>query len=612
MLLVIVVLFGLIKGLSVSSGSRLAVSEPKSSIGQQDLIQQSEAGSSKVNAVKTIVGGNRIVHLCGSPFEMGYQHGNLLSEEIQRGVVPIFADPVSGIQSLKNKPGWLKNLILKFLEIKLYRPIERNTPREYLEEIKGIADGAGLPYKTVFIANFLSDLNMSMLSGQIKSKSRFLENSGGCTSFAVSGAGTEDGELVFGRNTDYVGQGRWSENQTLFHFKPARGFQYVKVSTAGMLKCNSCMNEKGIVVGGHFMGYKEARPHGHSFTILENEIMRKADSLDDAIDIVRKSSRGGSFGLLIADGKTGEAVALEASPKNLGVRKMDNHHLAVTNFALTDELKQEDLLPVYNIMTRNVIGRYQRITRLIKEHMGTIDVGKAASFLGDRLDAISETERGTGATIGFESNVTSVVFKPGTRQLWVATGSEPACDNPYIGFELDEGFNRIFLHPDKKQLPGYQWHDIRKKEAIHLYVQSRILLREYPHDLNQALDYVEKAMALDPHESFYARIAGKILIHQRRFQEAIQQLETAEANATCSNEKAIALLLRGQAHDLLMEREAALSCYQAVADLSEKTKNDNLLNGVNRLVVNQSLRFSRNPFKRKQVDLIGFVDELQE
>ena len=99
-------------------------------------------------------GGNNILCLKGTPYEMGYQHGRLLADEIKGGCATLFSDPISHNPLYAKKPKWMRKLLLKYLEVKVYAPVENNTPREYLEEIKGIADGAGLDYRDVFIGNF--------------------------------------------------------------------------------------------------------------------------------------------------------------------------------------------------------------------------------------------------------------------------------------------------------------------------------------------------------------------------------------------------------------------------------------------------------------------------
>ena len=195
---VIIVLAILINAKSLSLGNDyLPDKEIVKKLEEQGIVTE---GNIKIFAGgwSEVLGENTILHLSGTPYEMGYQHGKLLRDEILSGVYPIFSDPISHNSDFYDKPKWMRKLMLKFLEIKVYKKIEQNTPREYLEELKGIADGAGTDYRSVFIANFLSDLTMAMVPSVINKRATDMGIGAECSSFAASGPATADGKLVFG------------------------------------------------------------------------------------------------------------------------------------------------------------------------------------------------------------------------------------------------------------------------------------------------------------------------------------------------------------------------------------------------------------------------------
>lgn len=519
-------------------------------------------------------GDNTIIYLTGTPYEMGYQHGILLKDEIKGGVVPVFSDPISKNPLFADKPWWMKRLMMLYLELTVYAPIERNTPEAYLMELKGIADGAGLDFKTVFIANFLSDLSMAMIPGVIDDKASDLGLGAGrvgeCSSLVVSGPGTLDGNLIFGRNTDYSGQGLWGQNQTIFFYEPKDGYRYVKISTAGLIKCNSAMNEMGMVIGGHFMGFEGSRPDGVSFTVFENEIMRKTKNIFDAIDILKNSRRGGSFGLLIADGKERDAVVVESSPETIGLRWMDRGSIVLTNFATTDELKPKDLMARYNLVMRNLVGRYTRMELLIEGNHGQIMPETVAEFMSDHLDVILDTERATGITVCAENNVTSVVFLPKEGYFWVATGSEPACKNEYLGFDFNAVFDGEFPPTDPETLIGYVWEDNTHKEGLLEYMNAYLTYSSDFRNKDEALEFLYAAIEADPTEPIYQRMSARLLIYKGEYDKArgilIQCLEFPQS----PNERAQTYILLAQVYDLLGKREEAVFMYGEVVRLWEE------------------------------------------
>ncbi len=537
---------------------------------------------------------NIILHLRGTPYEMGYQHGILLEKDIREGVVPLFAVPVGQMPEYRDKPLFLKKLMMKYLEFAVYAPIERNTPRVYLEELRGIADGSGIDYRSIFIANFLSDLTMAMLPRVIAKRLKALKLRPECSDFAASRAATSDGKLIIGRNTDYSGQGRWMAHQTIFFYQPENQYSYVKVSTAGMLKCNTAMNERGIVVGGHFMGFAGAKSPGVSFTIFENEIMRKSASIDEAIALLRESRRGGSFGLMISDGKTGNAVVAEATRAFLGVRGMENSTICLTNFATTPELKGVDLLAKHNVMMRDLTGRYKRLEKLIEKNYGDITPKLAAEFMGNHDDFVVGRERPVGFVVGNTINVTSVIFQPADGLFWVATGSEPACNSEYVGFDFRTEMRGKTSRVKPAVLKGYRWRDASHAKALRAYMAAFIAHNESPSG-TESIKHLNIAREKDPREPVFSRILAEIYLHRGEYELAEGLLRESLNCMQSNNEEALVYLRLGQACDLMGKRDEALRAYRIIVYLSEKHGND-FISGINSMVYGFARKHLAIPF----------------
>lgn len=96
--------------------------------------------------------GIHFVFLTGNDhFELGFMHGKLLSREIQTIVNSVE-------QYLEEKYGNIpQELLFDYL---LYKAIkfESKFPRQYLEEMKGIAEGSGVPYRMILAANVVYEI----------------------------------------------------------------------------------------------------------------------------------------------------------------------------------------------------------------------------------------------------------------------------------------------------------------------------------------------------------------------------------------------------------------------------------------------------------------------
>jgi len=557
---------------------------------------------------KLIKGGNIILHLSGSPYEMGFQHGILLKKEINQGVVDDFANPLRNVDGYNDLPEIIIWFVMKYLEFTVYAPLEDNIPLEYLQEIKGIADGAGLDFRTVFFANFLSDMMMVMIKDDFSGKFKVSHGVLSCSEFAVANEATIDGKLIIGRNTDYSGQGRWMKNQTIFIYRPKDGHSYVNVGTAGIIKCNAGMNDKGITVGGHFMAFDNATADGVSFAILENEIMRKASCLDEAVAIIRSNKIAGSWGLFIADGNTRKAIAVEANSEIIAVRHMENDSIYQTNYALSSDMMNHDIFRKNNMFMRDIGGRYRDLGLLISKNYGNIAPEIAAAFLGNHYDFVLNKERSFGYSIGAITTVTSVVFSPENRTFWVATGKEPAWNNEYIGYNLLNELGNHKTNVNPKKLAGYQWVNEGNRMALEKYMKAIIDFSVNNRKASIAT-YLENAIKDAPDEPVYYFQLAKIYISDRNYKKAEKLLLHSSAIPQWNNEKAIAFLLLGNIYDLLKLRSKAVSYYDKVIMLHNKNGTD-FINGVNKLLYIRANDYKKNPFDNDRIDDISMSLDL--
>lgn len=179
--------------------------------------------------------GLRVLKLRGSHYETGYQHGILLREELRKGVAMYYGNPMDNFAPFKHMNGLKRFLLKVYFDWKIYRPLMKATPKHYLSEIKGIADGSGLTFAEVFHGNMYSELNMNLV--KVLEQKYLGQVAGACTTFVAFNEATADGRLIMGRNTDYSGGGLWDKYQTVVIYEPEDAYRFVNLSSAGIIKC---------------------------------------------------------------------------------------------------------------------------------------------------------------------------------------------------------------------------------------------------------------------------------------------------------------------------------------------------------------------------------------
>jgi hypothetical protein len=149
-------------------------------------------------------------------------------------------------------------------------------------------------------------------------------------------------------------------------------------------------------------------------SFLVRMALEDASTLDEAVAVFRDSKRTCQYFYVIADGKSGDAVGMEASWDTFGVVKMG---------------ESESRLPhaIDDAVLLSAGDRYEELARRVKAGHGTFDA-ESARHLMDR-------------PVAMKSNLHSVLFETKSTRLWVANASkegEPAVTQPYHAFQLTE------------------------------------------------------------------------------------------------------------------------------------------------------------------------------
>jgi hypothetical protein len=265
------------------------------------------------------------VHIEGEPYERGSQFGELVPQEIVRYIEKL------GVQ--KNKQDWVNGWEqIRLLADSLFL---RKYDTEYLEEMRGIADGANkggaklkereLDLLDIVAINSAVDLGQlesankvtaTPLSGRIFIKGEEEAEQAGkgdhCSSFVATKSATQDGRVIMGQIfmwNGYTGV-HWD---VVLDVQPTRGHRFVMQTFPGGIHSGAdwFINSAGIVIGETTVGQT---PFNASGTPQSNRI-RKAAQYASTIDEVARIMKDKNNGLYtndwtLADTKTDEGACL--------------------------------------------------------------------------------------------------------------------------------------------------------------------------------------------------------------------------------------------------------------------------------------------------------------
>ncbi len=313
-----------------------------------------------------VVDGTKVLFLKGTPEAMGRQHGALMKGEVHDLVERVLYGV--GVGSSFAKGRWFFNEI----EEAQGRQAAHVDPR-YTREMDALAVAAGLPREEVRLANYFPELFH-------------------CSGFALYGKATEGGRMYHGRILDYMKGVGLEQNAVVMVMQPDEGHAWVNISYAGFVGSVTAMNEKHISIG-EMGGRGEGQWDGKPMAQLVREVMEKAATLEEAVDIMRRSPRTCEYYYVIADGKSRRAVGIAATPDRFEVIHAGQAHPQLPH-AITDAV----------LMSAG--DRYEELARRVKAGMGTFGEATARDLMT--------------RPVCMTSNIHSVLFAPDTLDFWVA------------------------------------------------------------------------------------------------------------------------------------------------------------------------------------------------
>ena len=208
--------------------------------------------------------GTRVLFLKGTPEEMGKQHGTLMKKEVHHLVDRVLYGV--GVGSSFEKGRWF------FGEIENAQ--KRLSPfigERYVREMNAMAEAAGLHPQEIRLANVFPELFH-------------------CSGFSLFGSATADGQMYHGRILDYLKGMGLEQNAVVIVTQPDKGNAWVNCGYAGFVGSVTAMNEKHLSIG-EMGGRGEGNWDGKPMAQLLREVMENCDTIEQAVEVFKKSPR---------------------------------------------------------------------------------------------------------------------------------------------------------------------------------------------------------------------------------------------------------------------------------------------------------------------------------
>ena len=276
-------------------------------------------------------------------------------------------------------------------------------PERYLEELRGYAEGSGLPYNVLFFMNFVFD---------ILKKYGFH-----CSSVAFA----RPGEALVGRNTDLI---PWIAKLTLKWFPPILldvvvpgTMRYVHVTPGLFLGVLGGFNERGMAMMSHQIGATKEKPiDGNLATpLLQRMILEEASDMAQADSIIRANPIQRCISNLVTSSTEGTSRIYEITPESIRTTDATGPYLCcATHF------KDHELSLLHRDKTTISQGRLTLMNQLAAKTLPEPDAVIAIlknvdNGIAHRKSGYSPTNEGTYQSIVFDVSGRRVIVSNGTR-----------------------------------------------------------------------------------------------------------------------------------------------------------------------------------------------------
>lgn len=347
-----------------------------------------------------------IIEVKGGPRERGQQQGEAARLQIHR--------TLTRYQELLPKAvglTWAEGS----LEARKFLPYGEQAFPQFVEELRGIAEGASVSFDEIWTINCYESLFESR------------QQVWGCTSFAVRGDCTANGHVLVAHNED------WNsidvDNVYLVRATPRSGPPFIGM-TYGPLLVNIGLNAEGIAVAIDSVYPTDSRVGVPR--ILCSRAVLYAQTIGQAIRASVAKLRAGGYGYLLADAN-GELYCVETSATTHDILYGDDGWLVHTNHYLSPKMKVLEEAGAYS--SSHV--RLNRARRLLRAQLGQVSVESIQMVLRDHVnfpDSICVHEDPDEPPHDREQTLVSMIMDLTERVMWAAPG--PPCQGEYSRYEL--------------------------------------------------------------------------------------------------------------------------------------------------------------------------------
>lgn len=394
-----------------------------------------------------------VVELAGSPYARGWQHGTVLRERVRHLCSRLVNDIVFG-KGPAMGAGFLS--ILYGILTRMHPHI----PRELREEMRGLADGARVPYRDILLLNCFDDVLHTLIQlnpllapllhhrfvkpvlgllGAAPPPALTPSPGFACSSFVLAGEASATGTPIHGRNLDYMVHDAFIDpealvprelraNVVVFVVRPDRGRAFASVAWPGFVGLVTALNSDGLSLACLTSTVSRETPNGTPLLMLYRLAAQYAGSLDEVEWLLRGARRTIGNNLTAASAREQDGRLFEFSMQQVITMASSHGRLFATN-----HFQHPEMVALQGGWV--VPSSENRLARLHEWFSsGAYDIAQAQEALTDTCPPLGAIE--VWDCLENPGTIYSSITEPAAGTLWVRANDR--ADREWVRLDLSE------------------------------------------------------------------------------------------------------------------------------------------------------------------------------
>lgn len=348
-----------------------------------------------------------LIEVHGTPRERGLMHGRLAADRVRRSAALYRTE----LERRKVDHATQEKLARRFV------PIIGDFDPAYVDEMRGIAEGAGVPPEAVVTVNCRTEMMFGFREA-IAAQEANGAMKDGCTGVVAMPSVTANGRVIHAHNWDWRQEA--ADNSIVMRVRSDHAPDILTLVEAGGLARHG-FNAAGLALTANFLACDRdfTQPGTVPLGILRRKILEQTN-LANAVREVAASTRFCSNNIMLSDA-AGEAIDLECVPDEVFWIQPEQGLLAHSNHFLSPVARGK-VKDIQLSRAADTLYRASRVHDYLAARRGKIDYRDCVEALSDRYGFPDSVLRSPKPAVfdAISATVCMTIIDAKLGKMWIA------------------------------------------------------------------------------------------------------------------------------------------------------------------------------------------------